>query len=119
LVIYREIDILAWQHIHTGQLTVDTDGAIYRPSGQRAERLHTPTGYGRVYLAADTYAWAHRIVWMATYGLLAAHTLITHINKRGWDNRILNLQTQYKRVRVGTLIFYPSTTQPEQMLPIG
>lgn len=87
-------DILADQAIKAGRFRVDPDeGAIYWPDGERAEVL-TPTGYGRVqvYRYPQTYAMAHRVIWIARYGLIPNGLEINHLNRRRWDNRIANLE---------------------------
>lgn len=87
-------DLLAFTLLRRGELTVEaTDGAVYR-YGDRAEHLDKRTGYGRVrvYSRPTTYAMAHRVVWISVHGLIPTGLQVNHINRRPWDNRIVNLE---------------------------
>lgn len=104
---FREADILAYQAIMQGHITVDLNsGAIFRPDGQRAELLDRKTAYGRVVLSHAPHRvniLAHRAVWIAIHGLIDPDVLITHRNGKHWDNRPSNLTTKPGKVRTGRL----------------
>lgn len=86
-----------WAALESGTVTADVGlGIVYRTStGQRCE---TPTrlGYGRVMVQRTPrtiYVMAHRLIWMAAHGPIPSGDLqVNHINKRPWDNRIVNLE---------------------------
>ncbi len=108
MLLYREIDLIAHQALQDGRLTVNPyEGAVYKPDGTRAEWLDRHHMYGRVPIQGRDAIWAHRLVWIAAHGPIPADELVTHLNGRGWDNRIENLATRTKRVRTGTLVPRP------------
>lgn len=88
-------DGLALAALAAGRLRVDVDaGEIYTARGRRAERLDGKKLYGLVTVRAkpNRTAMAHRIVWLAAYGFIPTGLEVNHINRRGWDNRLTNLE---------------------------
>lgn len=89
-------DILGLHAILEGRLIVQiVQGEIWTSHGARAESLDKRTGYGRVHVAQrrpQSMAMAHRLVWIAAYGLIPDGLQINHINRCRWDNRIQNLE---------------------------
>lgn len=91
-----DADRAALEAIRTGRFAVDAaGGAIYRPDGRRAEVIWSGAR-GRVHLGrhGDRHLsiFAHRMIWIAAYGLIPPGLVINHVNKRPWDNRIDNLE---------------------------
>lgn len=116
----RQLDILAHQALHMGLLDARPDcGEIWHLNGRRAERLDKRTGYGRVTVHTTRIgrryqAMAHRVIWIAAYGIPTWDTVICHTNGHGWDNRIDNLTARIEAgdVRIGQVLPYTPPAHP-------
>lgn len=88
-------DEASLEAIRLGRIIVKPyEGEIWRPTGQRAEHLDRRLGYGRVFVSSrpQRLAMAHRVIWIAEYGLIPDRLQVNHINARRWDNRLENLE---------------------------
>ena len=121
---FSRLDILALQAIRNGSLQVEAEiGAIYFANGERAEVVDKRNGYGRVlvYTRPASRAMAHRVIWVATHGLIPGRLQVNHINRRRWDNRIANLElvtaTGNARHWHGTRTYDAIGTRPDAIDP--
>lgn len=96
-------EYIAW-NINEGNILVDAEnGKVFRTRGQGGSKLDEPkemkgsevNGYLCVSIRnGDTkmQCRVHRIIWIASYGIIPNGYVIDHINNNKQDNRIENLQ---------------------------
>jgi hypothetical protein len=96
----RPTDAYTLAALTQGVIQVDPQtGAITGRTGQRLER-RTRDGGGRVKVQSRprvVWAPAHRVVWLAVFGPIPAHSFVRHRNGRRWDNRPDNLELTRRR----------------------